>query len=257
MGGDPLAVCVRSTAPIAGQKPGTSGLRKKTREFMSENYLDNFVQSTFDALVELGVPVKGGTLVVSGDGRFWNKQAVQVVAKIAVAAGVDRLWIGKDGLLSTPAVSAVIRSREGGFNAFGGFILSASHNPGGIDEDFGIKYNSENGGPAAERITDIILEKTQSIQEIRAASDFPEIDLTRIGIQKVASQDGSRTVSVEIFDPTEDHVAVLQECFDFAAIRALIARTDFSMCFDAMHGVQGPYAKRVLCEILGAPASSL
>lgn len=257
MGGDPLGAVARATAPIAGQKPGTSGLRKKTREFMSENYLDNFVQSTFDSLQELGVPVKGGTLVVSGDGRFYNKQAVQVIAKIAVAAGVDRLWIGKDGLLSTPAVSAVIRSREGGSKSFGGFILSASHNPGGIDEDFGIKYNSENGGPAAEKITDVILAKTKSISEIRSCADFPEIDLATVGVQKVASADGSRTVTVEVFDSTEDHVAVLEKCFDFAAIKSLISRPDFSLCYDSMHGVQGPYAKKVLCEILGAPESSL
>ena len=255
--GDPLAVTARATVPIAGQKPGTSGLRKKTREFMKENFLDNFVQSAFDALQELGVAVKGGTLVVSGDGRYFNREAIQVIAKIAVAAGVDRLWVGTHGLLSTPAVSAVIRSREGGFKAFGGFILSASHNPGGIDEDFGIKYNSENGGPAAEKVTDVILAKTMEIKEIRAAEAFPHIDIGRAGVQRIASADGSRTVTVEVFDPTEDHVAVLQTCFDFAAIRTLVARPDFSICYDAMHGVQGPYAKKVLCDILGAPEASL
>jgi len=243
---DALAVTARATAPIAGQKPGTSGLRKKTREFMSENYLDNFVQSTFDALLELSVSVKGGTLVISGDGRFFNRQAIQVVAKIAVAAGVDRLWVGKDGLLSTPAVSAVIRSREGGLKAFGGFILSASHNPGGIDEDFGIKYNSENGGPAAEKITDVMLARTKAITEIRSAASFPEIDISKVGTHTIASADGTRTVTVEVFDPTEDHVAVLRTCFDFEAIKALMARPDFSMCYDSMHGVQGPYAKKVL-----------
>jgi phosphoglucomutase len=254
---DPLATTALATAPIAGQKPGTSGLRKKTREFMSENFLNNFVQSTFNALLDLGVPVKGGTLVISGDGRYFNRQAIQVIAKIAVAAGVDRLWIGKDGLLSTPAVSAVIRGREGGFKAFGGFILSASHNPGGIDEDFGIKYNSENGGPAPEKITDLILAKTKEIKEIRTAAGFPDIDVSTVGTQKISSGDGSRTVTVEVFDPTEDQVAVLQTCFDFASIKALVARPDFSICYDSMHGVQGPYAKKVLCEILGAPESAL
>ena len=253
----PLAIVSRATAPIAGQKPGTSGLRKKTREFMSENFLDNFVQSTFNALLELGVPVAGGTLVISGDGRFFNKQAIQVIAKIAVAAGVARLWVGKDGLLSTPAVSAVIRSREGGFKAFGGFILSASHNPGGIDEDFGIKYNSENGGPAPEKITDVILAKTKVIEEIRSAAAFPDIDVSTVGTQQIHATDGSRTVTVEVFDCTEDHVSVLQDCFDFGEIRSLLARPDFSICYDAMHGVQGPYAKKVLCEVLGAPESAL
>jgi phosphoglucomutase len=255
--GDPLAVTARATQPIAGQKPGTSGLRKKTREFMQDNFLDNFVQSTFDALQELDVAVRGGTLVVSGDGRYFNSQAIQVIAKIAVAAGVDRLWVGKDGLLSTPAVSAVIRSREGGHKAFGAFILTASHNPGGIDEDFGIKYNSENGGPAAEKITDIILAKTKAIKEIRTAAAFPDIDIVRIGVQKIVSADGSRTVTVEVFDPTEDHVAVLETCFDFAAIKAFMTRPDFSICYDAMHGVQGPYAKKVLRDILGASEASL
>ena len=154
-------------------------------------------------------------------------------------------------------MSAVIRSREGGFKAFGGFILSASHNPGGIDEDFGIKYNSENGGPAAEKITDVMLAKTKEVKEIRTAAGFPEVDVTKVGIQRVSSPDGSRTVTVEVFDPTEDHVSVLEGCFDFEAIKALMARPDFTMCYDSMHGVQGPYAKRVLCEILGAPESAL
>ncbi|RLO08801.1 hypothetical protein DYB28_009939, partial [Aphanomyces astaci] len=146
-----LAVSAVATTPIDGQKPGTSGLRKKTKVFMQPNYLNNFVQATFDAL-----PAKDllqGTLVVSGDGRFYNKEAIQTIIKMAVASGVDRIWIGQNGLLSTPAVSAVIREREGGAVAFGAFILTASHNPGGIDEDFGIKYNCENGGPAPEKLT--------------------------------------------------------------------------------------------------------
>ena len=136
------------TSPIAGQKPGTSGLRQKTKTFMSEHYLENFVQSTLDALVAEGVPVKGGTLVISGDGRYHNKTAIQIIIKMAAAAGVGRVWCGDHGLLSTPAMSAVIRTRSrglAGMAPFGGFILSASHNPGGIDEDFGIKYNCENG----------------------------------------------------------------------------------------------------------------
>lgn len=150
-----MEVTTVTTRPIEGQKPGTSGLRKKTRNFMEEHYLQNFVQSVLDALVTEGVPVKGGTLVVSGDGRYFNSTAIQIIIKMAAAAGVGRVWCGTGGLLSTPAMSAVIRSRSRGLEGmapFGGFILSASHNPGGIDEDFGIKYNCENGGPAPEKV---------------------------------------------------------------------------------------------------------
>merc|ERR1719171_1647321 len=148
------------TQPIPGQKPGTSGLRKKTKDFMSENYLANYVQSVFNSLKDTQVPVEGGTLVVSGDGRYWNKEAIQIIIKMAFANGVSRVWCGTGGLLSTPATSAVIRARGGGFEPFGGFICSASHNPGGIDEDFGIKYNCENGGPAPEAVTDKMLAHT-------------------------------------------------------------------------------------------------
>eukprot|EP00960_Hanusia_phi_P062895 765295-Hanusia_phi.AAC.2 len=257
MAQDPLRCVSRATRPMAGQKPGTSGLRKKTREFMQPDYLANFVQSVFDALKEVGTRVEGGTLVVSGDGRFFNKDAIQIIIKIAVAAGVDRFWVGKDGLLSTPAVSAVIRNRGGGFKAFGGFILSASHNPGGIEEDFGIKYNCDNGGPSPEKITELVYAKTQTISEIRSADAFPNVDISTVGAQTFSSPDGQRSVTIEVFDSTEDHVAVLQRCFDFQAIRRLIARSDFSLCYDALHGVQGPYARRVLCDLLGAPASCL
>ncbi|OQR99190.1 phosphoglucomutase [Achlya hypogyna] len=250
-----LKVTVVPTAPIEGQKPGTSGLRKKTKAFMAPNYLNNFVQSTFDAL-----PAKdlfGGTLVVSGDGRYFNKDAIQIIIKMAVAAGVDRIWIGQNGLLSTPAVSAVIREREGGAVAFGAFILTASHNPGGIDEDFGIKYNCENGGPAPEKLTDEIFNNTKVIASYKIATDFPTVDVSRVGATCVKSDDGSRTVVVEIFDAAEDHVDLLKTIFDFKAIKELIARDDFSFVYDCMSGVQGPYAHRVFVDELGAPASSL
>jgi hypothetical protein len=148
---EPLEVTTVSTKPIDGQKPGTSGLRKKTRVFMGKNYLENFVQSVFDALTATGTKVAGSTLCISGDGRYYNKTAIQTIIKMAAAAGVRRVWCGTEGLLSTPAMSAVIRARGKGFEPIGGFILSASHNPGGIDEDFGIKYNCENGGPAPEK----------------------------------------------------------------------------------------------------------
>jgi len=255
-GSDPLAVTLKPTKPIDGQKPGTSGLRKKTKEFMSENYFANFVQSVFSSLEEVKTPMKGGTLVILGDGRYFNRDAVQIIAKIAVAHGVSKLWIGQGGLLSTPAASAVVRSRDGGFKSFGAFILSASHNPGGIDEDFGIKYNCENGGPAPEKVTDMIYTKTTSITEIKSAEDFPTIDIDTVGITQVKGADG-KTVTVEVFDCTEDHVKVLQECFDFDAIKRLFDRKDFTFCYDALSGVQGPYAKKVFVEMLGCPASAL
>ncbi|OQS04893.1 phosphoglucomutase [Thraustotheca clavata] len=250
-----LTVSTVSTHPIDGQKPGTSGLRKKTKVFMENNYLNNFVQSTFDAL-----PAKdliGGTLVVSGDGRYFNKEAIQIIIKMAVASGVDRIWVGQNGLLSTPAISAVIREREGGAVAFGAFILTASHNPGGIHEDFGIKYNCENGGPAPEKVTDEIYHNTKAITSYKIAHDFPHVDVTRVGATAVKSDDGSRTVVVEVFDAAEDHVDLLKTIFDFKAIKSLISREDFSFVYDCMSGVQGPYARRVFIEELGAPESSL
>mmetsp|Transcript_24074 Transcript_24074/g.53306 ORF Transcript_24074/g.53306 Transcript_24074/m.53306 type:complete len:694 (+) Transcript_24074:69-2150(+) len=247
-----LTVTNEATAPIEGQKPGTSGLRKKTKVFMGKNYLENFVQSTFDALTASGVPVVGGCLVVSGDGRFWNKDATQVIIKMAVANGVKTIWIGQGGLLSTPAASAVIRNREGGMVPFGGFILSASHNPGGIDEDFGIKFNCENGGPAPEKVTSMIFENTTTIKEYKICKGFPSIDIMNKGSYSVADK-----VSVEVFDCTEDHVLLLSKVFDFAAIKALIARKDFTFVYDGMNGVQGPYAHKVFVDELGADPSSL
>lgn len=243
------------TAPIKDQKPGTSGLRKKTKTFMEGHYLHNFVQSVFDALP--AKDLNGGTLVVSGDGRYFNKDAIQVIIKMAVAAGVDRLWIGKDGLLSTPAVSAVVREREGGSVAFGAFILSASHNPGGPDEDFGIKYNCENGGPAPEKVTNQIFENTKTLGSFKIASDFPIIDVTKTCKTTVASDDGSRSIVIEVFDSAEDHVALLKKIFDFEAIKKLTTRPDFKFVADSMWGVNGPYSHRVFVEELGATADVL
>ncbi|CAE7527839.1 unnamed protein product, partial [Symbiodinium necroappetens] len=242
-----LTVTTEATEPIDGQKPGTSGLRKKTKVFMGKNYLENFVQSTFNALKSTGVPIEGGTIVVSGDGRYYNKEAIQIITKMAVANGVKAVWIGKDGLMSTPAASAVIRCREGGFVPFGGFILSASHNPGGIDEDFGIKFNCENGGSAPEKVTDMIHTITKDIKEYKICKGFPTIDISTCGTYVV---DGK--VRVDVFDGTEDHVGLLQKVFDFEAIKKLIARKDFSMVYDSMNGVQGPYARKVFVEELGA-----
>ena len=243
------SVVVATTPVEGGQKPGTSGLRKKTREFMKPHFLENFTQSTFNALADTKTPVKGGTLVVSGDGRFYNTAAIQIVTRIAVANGADTIWIAKDGLLSTPAMSAVIRSRGAGFVPFGGLILSASHNPGGIDEDFGIKYNCENGGPAPEKITNLIFEHSKTITSYKTFTDFPTIDVTTVGVTEFEC-DG-RTVQIEVFDSAEDHVAVLKKCFDFPALKAFVSREDFSMVYDCMHGVQGPYARRVFLDELG------
>eukprot|EP00933_Yihiella_yeosuensis_P061270 TRINITY_DN64078_c0_g1_i1.p1 TRINITY_DN64078_c0_g1~~TRINITY_DN64078_c0_g1_i1.p1 ORF type:complete len:694 (-),score=187.01 TRINITY_DN64078_c0_g1_i1:231-2312(-) len=247
-----LAVSKEATSPIEGQKPGTSGLRKKTKVFMGKNYLENFVQSTFDALTQNNVAIEGGTLVISGDGRFYNKDAIQIISKMAVANGVKNIWIGSDGLLSTPAASAVIRTHEGGFCPFGGFILSASHNPGGIDEDFGIKFNCENGGPAPEKVTDRIFQNTKEIKEYKICKGFPTIDIATTGCYMVADK-----IRVDVFDCTDDHVGQLKKVFDFDAIKALIARKDFSFVYDSMNGVQGPYAKRVFVDELGATESSL
>lgn len=248
--GGSLEVSTLSTSPIDGQKPGTSGLRKKTKVFMDGYYLHNFVQSVFNALFDSNVPVVGGTLVVSGDGRYWNKEAIQIIIKIALANGVKRVWLGTGGLLSTPAVSAVIRDRGGGFEPFGGFICSASHNPGGITEDFGIKYNCENGGPAPEKMTDKMVEHTAKITEIKMCEKVPVVDLSKAAAFTV----GDRII--EVFDCVEDHCKTLKKCFDFEQIKRLMARPDFSFVYDCMCGVQGPYAKGILeGELGGKPGS--
>lgn len=245
-----------STAPIAGQKPGTSGLRKKVAEFKKENYLNNFVQAAFDAIKASGTDISKGSLVIGGDGRYFNPEAIQILIQMGVANGVRRFWIGQDGLLSTPAVSAIIR--EGGprwQKAFGAFILTASHNPGGPTEDFGIKYNCEHGEPAPERMTDEIYANTTTIKSYKICKEFPSIDIGAAGHSKIMSDDGSAEVNIEVIDSTEAHVKLLKSIFDFSAIRGLLDRPDFSMVYDAMHGVNGPYVKKVFCDILGQDLS--
>jgi len=254
---DPMDVTTVDTAPIEGQKPGTSGLRKKTKVFMGDHYLANFIQSVFDSLVAEGVPIKGGTLCVSGDGRFYNDVACQLIIKMAAAAGVARVWCGTDALLSTPAMSAVIRTRARGLKGmapFGGFILSASHNPGGIDEDFGIKYNGENGGPAPEKVTDLVFKKTTTISKYYMCKAVPDIDLKTVGTHNFGTAEAPFSVSV--FPCVEDHVGLLKQVFDFGKIKALFARPDFSFVYDSMNGVQGPYAKAIFIDEFGAPESS-
>lgn len=245
----------KETSPIEGQKPGTSGLRKKVTVFKQPNYLENFVQSTFSALSS--DKVNGATLVVSGDGRYYSKDAIQIIIKMAAANGVRRVWVGQNGLLSTPAVSAVIRERVGGegSKATGAFILTASHNPGGPHEDFGIKYNMENGGPAPEAITDKIYANTKTIKEYYIAEDLPNVDISTIGTTSFGGQEGP--FDVEVFDSTSDYLKLMKSIFDFESIRKLFSSPKFTFCYDALHGVGGIYAKRIFVEELGANESSL
>uniref|UniRef100_A0A7S4T2N7 phosphoglucomutase (alpha-D-glucose-1,6-bisphosphate-dependent) n=1 Tax=Alexandrium monilatum TaxID=311494 RepID=A0A7S4T2N7_9DINO len=246
-----LTAVVKTTSPIDGQKPGTSGLRKKTKVFKKYPYLHNYVQSVFNTLKDLGVPVEGGTLVVSGDGRYWNSTAIQIIIKMAFANGVSHIWCGSDGLLSTPATSAVIRSRGAGFVPFGGFICSASHNPGGPDDDFGIKYNCENGGPAPEKMTDKMVEWTAKITEFKICENLPDLGLNVPIIYRFGDDK-----TVQVFDCVEDHLALLKKCFDFEKIKKMISTPGFSMVYDSMCGVQGPYAKGIVEKELGAAPGS-
>lgn len=232
------------TTPIEGQKTGTSGLRKKVKVFQQENYLANWIQSLFDSIP--AEDVQGSTIVLGGDGRFFNKEASQIIIKIAAANGVGRILVGKDGIISTPAVSAIIRKRK----ADGGFIMSASHNPAGPNEDWGIKYNYKSGQPAPESITDKIYDNTMSISAIKMA-EFPDVDLSTIGTTDLGS------FTVEVIDPVEDYLALLRELFDFELIRSLIARPNFRFKFDAMHAVTGAYAKPIFIDALGASEDSI
>ena len=236
------------TEPFAGQRPGTSGLRKKVAVFTQPHYLENFVQSLFDVLnvtAASGQALTGQTLVVGGDGRFHNRVAVQTILKLAAANGVGRVLLGRGGILSTPAVSAVIRRRQ----AFGGIVLSASHNPGGPDGDFGIKYNAGNGGPANETLTEAVYVGTQLLRELRI-SDAPDIDIDCLGLQQLDD------MVVEVIDPVADYAAVMRELFDFELLRGMFRR-GFTLRVDAMNAVGGPYARAILEGELGAPAGTV
>ena len=229
------------TAPIEGQKPGTSGLRKKTAVFREPGYLENFVQCIFDGTGG----ALGKTYVVGGDGRFFNAEAIGTIIRMAAANGAARLIVGQNGILSTPAASNLIRK----FKTDGGIILSASHNPGGENGDFGIKFNAANGGPAPAKITDAIFERTLEISEYRIAEDAPG-DISKIGSYQVGD------CQVDVIDPVEDYEALMQSLFDFDAISDLFAN-GFRICFDAMHAVTGPYATRIFEHTLGAPKGSV
>jgi phosphoglucomutase len=237
-----MAVITIPSDSFKDQKPGTSGLRKKVTVFQQPHYLENFVQSTFDSLND----IKGKTLVVGGDGRFYNKQAIQIILKMAAANGFKRAIVGQNGLLSTPAASCVIRK----YKAFGGIILSASHNPAGPNGDFGIKYNVGNGGPAPEKLTDAIFANTQTISQYHIL-DTDDIDLSEVGSQSFAE------MTINIIDPVEDYALLMAELFDFDAIGQLLSNDDFSIRFDAMHAVTGPYAIDILEKRLGAVKGSV
>eukprot|EP00744_Colponema_vietnamica_P003892 GILI01005900.1.p2 GENE.GILI01005900.1~~GILI01005900.1.p2 ORF type:complete len:570 (-),score=236.87 GILI01005900.1:144-1853(-) len=238
------------TTPFEGQKPGTSGLRKKVTVFKNGHYLHNFVQSIFNVLP--ANELAGSTLVVSGDGRYYNKEAIQIIIKMAAANGVGRIWVGKDGLLSTPAVSCVIREREDGV-AYGGIILTASHNPGGPNADFGIKYNISNGGPAPEDVTNRIYEETTKIANFKIVQELPDIDLSVVARHELIPGQ----FVVEVIDCTEDYVKMCRRLFNFDLLKSFISRPDFSFIYDAMHGVAGPFARRIFVDELGAPESCL
>jgi len=228
--------------PFPGQRPGTSGLRKKVSVFHQPGYVEAFVQSIFDVLPEaVGDGVAGKTLMLGGDGRFFAGEAAQIIIRMAAANGVGRLLVGRGGLLSTPAASALIRKHA----AFGGIILSASHNPGGPDGDFGIKYNTANGGPAPERLTEAIYRQSQLITAYRTL-EAPPLPLDRLGESRLGG------MTVAIVDPVADYAALMERIFDFDRIRDLF-RSGFSFRFDAMHAVTGPYAAEIFERRLGAP----
>jgi phosphoglucomutase len=235
------------TSAFGDQKPGTSGLRKKVKVFQQPHYLENFVQSIFDTLVEKeGVPADA-TLAVGGDGRYYNRHAIQTIIQMAAANGFARVIVGQAGILSTPAVSHIIRK----YKTFGGMILSASHNQGGVDGDFGIKYNISNGGPAPEKITDEVFAKSKVITAYKIVA-MAELDVDTLG---ETSFDGGK-FTVQVINAVQDYADLMQSLFDFSAIKNLLA-SGFQIKFDAMHAVTGPYAQEIFINRLGAPAQSL
>ncbi|HEV2300599.1 MAG TPA: alpha-D-glucose phosphate-specific phosphoglucomutase [Stellaceae bacterium] len=232
--------------PFEGQRPGTSGLRQKVAVFRQEGYIEAFVQSLFEALPEAtGEGIAGKTLLIGGDGRFFNDEAIQTILKLAAANGLGRMLVGRGGILSTPAASAIIRAR----GCLGGIILSASHNPGGPGGDFGIKYNTGNGGPAPERVTEAVYRRTRSIARYRTL-DAPPLPLDREGDTALAG------MAVSVIDPVADYAALLERVFDFDRLRDLF-RGGFRLRFDAMNAVTGPYARDIFERRLGAPAGTV
>jgi phosphoglucomutase len=237
-----MAIRTVATQPFQGQRPGTSGLRKKVAEFQAAGYLETFVQSIFDSLDGF----RGKSLVLGGDGRFHNREAIQTILRMAAANGFGRVLVGKGGILSTPAVSCVIRKS----GAFGGIILSASHNPGGPHGDFGVKYNTTNGGPAPEHLTEAIYAKSRGIRAYRTV-DAVDVDIDRLGRTDLAG------MIVEVIDPVADYAGLMERLFDFDAIARLLAGRRFRLRYDAMHAVTGPYAHEILERRLGAPPGTV
>ncbi|WP_088241001.1 alpha-D-glucose phosphate-specific phosphoglucomutase [Calothrix rhizosoleniae] len=237
-----MSIKTVSTQPFTDQKPGTSGLRKRVKAFQQTNYLENFVQAIFNSLEGY----QGQTLVVGGDGRYYNRQAIQIILKMSAANGFGRVLVGQGGILSTPAASCVIRKNQ----AFGGIILSASHNPGGPDNDFGIKYNIGNGGPAPEKVTEAIYTYSKEITsyQILATED---VNLDKLGTSQLGS------MQVEVIDSVADYGDLMASLFDFDLIRKFIASGNFRMCIDSMHAVTGPYAIEIFEERLGAPIGTV
>ena len=236
-----MNIKVVSSQAFNDQKPGTSGLRKKVSDFQKPHYLENFVQSIFDSI---NIP-KHATLTLGGDGRYYNREAIQIIIKMAAANGFKRVLVGQGGILSTPAASCIIRK----YKTFGGIILSASHNPGGVDGDFGIKYNTENGGPAPEKITEAIFEKSKTIQSYKIL-EAPDVSLDVIGETDLAG------MKVQVIDAVADYAELMESLFDFNAIKDLLT-SGFRMKFDAMHAVTGPYAQDIFITRLSAPADSI
>ena len=240
-----VTVEVVSTTPFSGQKPGTSGLRKTVKEVKTPNYLENFVQCIFDSLPPN--ELKGSTLVLSGDGRYHNIEASVMILRMAAANGVKKIIMGENAIMSTPCVSGVIRSTK----SYGGIILTASHNPGGPDADFGIKYNCSNGGPAPESLTDAMFAKSKTITQYRITKETPQIDISKIGTSKFGD------LEVEVISAPEAYSLLMQSIFDFNALRTLVARKDFRFVYDSMNGVAGPFAREIFVNQLKAQEKSI
>ena len=234
-----MSVRIVETTPFQDQRPGTSGLRKKVAVFRQSHYLENFVQSIFDSI---DAPA-GSVLVLGGDGRYYNVEAIWTILGMAAANGFSKVIVGRGGILSTPAASNLIRQRR----AHGGIILSASHNPGGEEGDFGIKYNAENGGPAPEKMTEAMYEKSLTISKYRIC-DIPQMD--EIGDMLIGE------MAVEVIDPVSDYADLMESLFDFELLRDFL-KTGFRICFDAMHAVTGPYAREIFENRLGARPGSV
>jgi phosphoglucomutase len=237
-----MSIITVTTQAFNDQKPGTSGLRKAVTVFQQPHYLENFVQSIFDSLEG----VTGKTIVLGGDGRYYNRQAIQIILKMASANGIGRVLVGLDGILSTPAASAIIRKNQ----AYGGIILSASHNPGGIDGDFGIKYNISNGGPAPEKVTEAIFDKTKTITQYQIL-EAADINLDHVGSFKLGTMD------VEVIDSVQPYLELMESLFDFDLLQNLLSKGNFSMCMDSLHAVTGPYAQAIFESKLGAKTGTV